>query len=71
MASTFKPHDNQTVSVELNTASGLIHLVVIDSRTTARVDRNCSRNLFNKAMDILKDNDHIFAINMINGLTED
>ena len=70
MSSTFKPHENQTVVVELNTDSGLIHLVVLDSRTPANVNRNVSLILFNKAMDILKENDHIFAINMINNLVE-
>lgn len=70
MSSTFKPHENQTVVVELNTDCGLIHLVVIDSRTSACVNRNVSRALFNKAMDILKENDHIFALNMINNLNE-
>jgi hypothetical protein len=71
MSSTFKPHNNQTVVVELNTESGLIHLVVLDARTTAHVNRSVSLNLFNKAMDILKDNDHMFAIDMINNLIEE
>lgn len=71
MASTYKPNDKHQVTVELNTENGLIHLYVLDVRTTAFVDRDCSRALFNKAMDILKENDHIFAINMINNLVED
>jgi len=68
---TLKPNNKHQVTVELNAETGLIHLYVLDVRTTAFVDRECSRELFNKAMDLLKEHDHIFAINMINNLFGD
>lgn len=71
MSSIFKPHPNQTVCVELNTACGNIHLFVSDERTGRVVDRHCSLKLFNEAMDIINLIDHVVAITMINGLVEE
>ena len=68
MTSLHKVNNHHTIAIELNVQNGLMHLCVLDPRVQPTVYRYFTNEQLGHLLKFLKENVHIYVINMINNM---
>ncbi len=63
---TFSTNGQHRICVSLNTLTGLCETIVVDPRTDAVFEKALSLTDFNALVDLLKQEDHMYMINVLN-----